>query len=332
LFLLCACAKVDDMHDATMQMNKTTSELAATTADTKKLMGEIYDSGRQGASLDLRNKLYDLVTHSPKIEEKATNAGLYFLAFEFELWSNLGVDQRGGQRDVLMKDAADEFFCHLLSITHWDSVDPFAGKNPLAFGETENERAAFNAFALTLERSNRKQTALAADNNVDNVSMRSMVETALLAGKDIREGKSRLRDYPSYVEIILSHEENAIRLLKARYQMLGLAVLTQLTPIAKNNWNGFLYKIWGSRWQIDFNKLNQGETRLATFRLQEAQRAKSILAQLGIQEELDPAIKKIYSHAQVVALRDSSEKSAAREDTATEQEEFLAAMGAYLQN
>ena len=114
-------------------------------------------SSRQGASLDLRNKLFSRVISSPKVEEKGTNAGLYFLAFEFQLWSNLGHDARTGERERLMKDAVEEFFCHLLSLTHWTENDPFAGKNPLAFSEADRERAAFNAFALTLEKNNRKQ-------------------------------------------------------------------------------------------------------------------------------------------------------------------------------
>jgi hypothetical protein len=132
---LSGCSKVEEMHTATMEMNSTTSDLADVSSQMNKMMAEVYDSGRQGASLDLRNKLFDIAVNAPKIEEKATNAGLYFLAFEFQLWSNLGQDNRANERERLMKDAVEEFFCHLLSVTHWTEVDPFAGKNPLAFSE-----------------------------------------------------------------------------------------------------------------------------------------------------------------------------------------------------
>lgn len=299
LAALSSCSKVQEMHNATMEMNSTTSDLADVSSQMNKMMAEVYDSGRQGASLDLRNKLFEIAVNAPKIEEKATNAGLYFLAFEFQLWSNLGQDNREGERERLMKDAVEEFFCHLLSITHWTEVDPFAGKNPLAFGEAENERAIFNAFALTLEKNNRKQDITTTDNGLDAISMRNLIESALIADQKIKSGEARITDFPAYVDIVRQHEEIAIRLLKARYQILGLAVLTQLTPISRNKWEGFKYKIWGKSWQIDLNKVNSSALRLAAFRLKEANRARAFLASLGEKVELDPAIAGIYANAVV---------------------------------
>jgi hypothetical protein len=296
---LCSCSKVQEMHNATMEMNSTTSDLADVSSQMNRMMAEVYDSGRQGASLDLRNKLFEIAVNSPKIEEKATNAGLYFLAYEFQLWSNLGQDNRQEARERLMKDAVEEFFCHLLSITHWTEVDPFAGKNPLAFGEAENERAVFNAFALTLEKNNRKQDVTTTDNSIEAVSMRNLIENALVADQKIKAGEARITDFPAYVDIVRQHEEIAVRLLKARYQMLGLAVLTQLTPIARNKWEGFKYKIWGKSWEIDLNKVNSSALRLAAFRLKEANRARDFLASIGEKVELDPAIASIYANAVV---------------------------------
>ncbi len=329
---LSACSYVDDMHDATMHMNQTTSKLSDTSTKMNKTMDQVFDSGRQAAALDLRTKNFELVTHSPKVEDKGTYAGLYFVAFEFQLWTKLGVDDRDGERMRLLKDAAHEFFCHLLAITHWDEVDAFAGKNPLKNDEVENEKASFNAFALTLEQTNRKQELSAADTNTEAFSMLTMVEKSLLAGKQIKEGKASLRSYPAYIEEILTYEENAVNLLKARYQMLGLAVLSQLTPIGKNSIEGFKYKIMGSHWDLDFSKINEAQLRLATFRLQEAQRAHDVLVELGIGVELDPAIQKIFSHADV--KNNSSDSSTAgrgqNSEVATAQQNFLAAMNAYL--
>lgn len=335
LFLLCAattfsaCSKVQEMHNATMEMNSTTSDLADVSSQMNKMMAEVYDSGRQGASLDLRNKLFDFAVRAPKIEEKATNAGLYFLAFEFQLWSNIGQDNRAGERERLMKDAVEEFFCHLLSLTHWAEIDPFAGKNPLAFGETENERANFNAFALTLEKNNRKQDITTTDNGLDTISMRNLIENALLAGQKIKAGEARIADFPAYVDIVLQHEEIAIRLLKARHQMLGLAVLTQLTPIARNNWEGFKYKIWGKSWKIDLNQLNSSALRLAAFRLKEANRARDFLAGLGEKAELDSAIAAIYANA-AVANAPAAKAGEAPSEAESLKAEFTSELASYL--
>lgn len=308
LIALTGCSKVNDMHDATMAMNATTSKMAAntekmgaTTTTMNGIMCEVFDSGRQGAALDLRTKQWELVIGSPKLEDKGTFAGLYFLAFEFQLWSNLCEDSLSGQRNRLKADAVKEFSRRLLGISHWgpDEVDPFAGKNPLKFGDVENEKASFNAVAASMEENNRKQELTATDTSTDSDSMLNIIETGLRAGKEIREGKAKLQDFPEYVDLVLQREELMTRLLKARYQVMGLAVLGQLTPITRNLTEGLKYKYLGQKWDIDFNQLSESLVNLATFRIQQANEAHDTLKELGIEVTLDPAISNIFSHATV---------------------------------
>ena len=304
------------MHDTTMQMGATTAQMAATTAqmnqNTKSMkattenmngvMTEIFDAGRQGAALDLRSKQWELLLQSKKLEDKGTYAGLYFLAFEFQLWSNLGRDARPNERERLMQDAVDEFFRRLVGITHWaaEELDPFAGKNPLKFGEVENEKASFNALAGSIEKNNRKQEIAQEEAKSESISMLKLLETALRAGKEIREGRSRLTDFPEYVNIVLQREELAYRLLRARHQVMGLAVLGYLTPMTRTLTEGFKYKYLGQKWDLDFNQLNESQIRLASFRLKEAIEARDFLAEMGWKSELDSTIKRIFSHARVV--------------------------------
>ncbi|HEY8280501.1 MAG TPA: hypothetical protein VIH99_12805, partial [Bdellovibrionota bacterium] len=75
---LAACSKVNDMHDATMEMNATTGKMANTTEGMNKAMCEVFDSGRQGAALDLRDKQWERLENSKKLEDKGTYSGLYF--------------------------------------------------------------------------------------------------------------------------------------------------------------------------------------------------------------------------------------------------------------
>jgi hypothetical protein len=287
---LTGCSKIKQVQDDMKDMQ-------TKTADMKAIMGEILDSGRQGAGIDVRNKNFDSLHNSTKLEDKGLFAGLYFLGFEFQLWSKLGLDKNPEARDHLLKDAADEFFRRLVGITHWDEVDPFAGKGLLNPNEEENEKATFNALAATMERSNRKQVATAEREGEQVITMLSMVKTALRAGKEIKAGHKSIRDYPEYVEIILAREELASRLITARYQVMGLSVLGQLTPLTKNKMEGFKYKIWGKAWEIDLEKLNVAQLRLATFRLKEAQAAKDLLLELGIEVKMDANIAKIYGNA-----------------------------------
>lgn len=330
---LSACSKVEDMHDATMNMNGKTTQLAGTSERMHDVMTEVFDSGRQGAALDLRNKNFELLLDSKKLEDKGLYAGLYFMSFEFQLWTKLGVDGTKGEREVLMRDAADEFIRRLVGISHWDGVDPFAGKNPLAFGAAENERAVFNALAASVDRNNRKQTAVTAREGLEEISMLKMIETSLRAGKEIKEGRARLDDYPEYVDSILAREELARRLIEARYQALGLMVLGQLTPITKNITEGIKFKILGLPWTLNFANLNQSQLRVATYRLKEAARAKALLAELGVDVQLDVNILNIFRNATVVGVDDLARgraKNPASEDAAKAAEDFLGAAETYL--
>jgi hypothetical protein len=301
LIALSACSKLNDMHDATMAMSATTAKMGATTEGMNGVMGEIFDSGRQGAALDLRTKQWENLINSSKLEDKGTFAGLYFLAFEFQLWANIGHDSRAGERERLEADAVKEFSRRLLGITHWapEELDPFAGKNPLKFGNVENEKASFNAVAASLEENNRKQEMTAADANTQALSMLNLITQGLRAGKEIREGKATLADFPEYVDLVLQREELMTRLLKARYQVLGLAVLGQLTPLTRNLTEGFKYKYLGRKWDINFNQLSESLVNLATFRIQQANEARDVLQELGIEVTLDPSIKDIFSRATV---------------------------------
>jgi hypothetical protein len=288
------------MHDATMEMNATTGKMANTTEGMNKAMCEVFDSGRQGAALDLRDKQWERLENSKKLEDKGTYSGLYFLAFEFQLWSNLCLDAQSGERERLMQDAVDEFFRRLLGITHWTAaeIDPFAGKNPLKFGNVENEKASFNALAGSIERNNRKQESAVEGEN-EAVSMLTLVETGLRAGKQIREHRASRTDFPAYVDIILQREELAIRLLKARTQVMGLAVLGYLTPMTRNISEGIKFKYLGKKWDLDFNELNESQVQLASFRLGEAIAARDMLQELGIKVPVHPGIAKIFSHMTV---------------------------------
>lgn len=299
LAVLPSCAKVKEMHDATMQMNKTTSQLAVTSDDATKLMAELNDQGRQGAAVDIRNKSYLVMAGRTKFEEKAFAAGLYFQSFEFQLWNLHGKDLLPGRRDVLMRDAAYDFFNRLLAITHWEEVDPFAGTGLLSFLDSENEKMSFNAYALSLHENNRMNMIYSPDSPNEPVSMRTMIETALLAGIEIREGRKQLSDYPEYVDVILANEKNAIRLMQARYQILGLVVIDQFNEISQSKFKGFKYKILGSSWDIDMQKESQSKLALANRRIQEANRARSLLSQLGLETNVNENIAKMYASAKV---------------------------------
>jgi hypothetical protein len=304
------------MHDATLRMDATTARMAATTEEMNKstqqlrddtaslgdVNRELFDEARQGAALDIRNKSWQLMREGKSLEDKALQAGLFFDAFEFQLWSNLGADARPGARERLMQDAVDEFFRRVLGITHWapEEVDPFAGKNPLKLGEAEEEKACFNAVAGALERNNRKQEQIGAASQ-NQLSMLSLIENALKAGALIRMGKARLDDFPSYVDIVLSREELARRLLAARYQIMGLATLGYVTTMTRSLTDAipYLNPLAPKQWDLDFDTLNESQVRVISFRLGEALHARDLLLSLGSPVELNSHVRFVFSNGHV---------------------------------
>ena len=65
------------MAAATAQMNDNTTQMKGATDGMSDVMSGIYDSGRQGASVDLRNKQWDLLIRAGKPDEKGAHAALF---------------------------------------------------------------------------------------------------------------------------------------------------------------------------------------------------------------------------------------------------------------
>lgn len=308
-----SCSKINDMHDATMQMGddlgtmkETTSTVSTDTKSLGKVMCELYDSGRQGTALDQRNKQWQSILNAKTMEDKGVYATAYFEAFEFQLWSNLCDDKTTITRDRLMEDAVNEFFGHVLAVNHWnpDEVDPFAGDNPLAYlnpFNKEDEKAAFNALAGKLESRNRLQNSVDQDPNSEELTMLSILEEGLLATQAIRAGVASPSDYPEYINIVGQREELSIRLLKARYQAMGLAVAGFLNPtLLRSPVDGAWVLLLGNNWEMDMSKLNDAQVKLVNYRLGEALRAKDFLERIGVSVTLHKDVKKLFDNAKVL--------------------------------
>lgn len=345
--LLVACQEkqqLKEMHDNTEQMNATTAKMSATTdqllaktgsvestttkvADvsekmngkmtdivsnsqsTLSLMSELYDSGRQGAALDLRMKIWKEIVEQEDLGAKVVNSGEYFLAFEFELWSGLGQDQNPTRRDLLARDAVKEFFNHVKIVSGWSAKDSNAFAQPgsrvksgeyFVTTETLNQKAVFNALSAALHQTNRKQEFSADRNSLEVLSMYSLIEKSLRAGAQIKLGEKKLEDFPLYVNEVLKSEKLAIRLMQARYSMLGLVLLGRVTDIGWDLGTGARLKIFGSPWTLDLSHFNQSEIRFFRAHLTEAQKAKTLLQDLKMPVVLDPSLKKIYANARVL--------------------------------
>lgn len=325
--------QLKDMHDNTAQMNKTTGTLADSTAQTVQMMGELYDASRQGTAMDLRKKLYDSIVLEKALDSKMINAAKYYMAFEFELWSGQGQDREIDRRHVLAKDAVEELFNHLKTVSHWDDedLDPFANpETPSLTPEIiskKNQMAVFNALAATVHYTNRKQDPVTDKNNIPKLSMYSLIEESLLAGAEIRRGAKRIADYPIYVDEVLKTEALAIQFLKARYNVLGVMIIGQVSRISKSLWDGVKIKILNQKWNLETEKMSPSEVRSYRALLDQAEKTKQLLVRLGVSVELDKSVKSIFSKMQIPAQTQSAMKPMSVLDS--EKQAFIDSLNQY---
>jgi hypothetical protein len=227
------------------------------------------------------------------------------VAFEFEVWSGQGQDQFPGRRDELSKDAVQEFLHFLSTVAHWDIEDlnPFAQPaSGLLSGElfssteTLNQKASFNAAAAALHKTNRKQEFTSQNEGVEVLSMFKLLETGMLAGLEIQAGKKTIQDFPPYVDEVLREEGLVIKLMQARYNMLGLVLLGRMTKIQDSLMTGVGLKILHNDWKFDLSNINHSQLKFFKLHLEFAAETRRLLEKLHQPVSLDKDVKQIFKN------------------------------------
>ena len=308
---LSACSevkKVSEMHDATVKMSDTTEkmkdttgEMNTTTTEMNKKMGslqqrtdelkvvtdELYDTLRQGDSLKLRRDGYEAVLKGATAFKKFSEAGKYFMSFEFQLWNNLGQDVEVEKRDTLAQQAAQEFFTEIEDLAARDnSINVMANPKPNDINSEENRAASFNALAMVLHYTNRKEVRSEKLNKVEPISMYSIMEEALLAPRD--------KEQKSYIREIQAHEDKAVQLLQARYNMFPLVFIDSITKIANKSLLGKAKDAYLG-WDFEIDTLSA--TQLEYLRnevLVHSVSAKKLLLKIGKKPVLDKKIGRAH--------------------------------------
>lgn len=338
LLFLPACQQLQqlsDMQASTAQMNSTTAALNDKTSTVQTVLGYMEDLGRQGESLKLRNENFKNLMTDHKIDQKLLDADLFMNAFEFQLWEENSISNANFkvERDLLARDSVNEFFNRLQTVDHWDakSIDPFAGGGPHFLGfdvnGTDNQKAVFNMMAATIHAVNRIDDTSAKDSQLETLSMFSLIRDGLLASKSIRDGNSLEGDYPAYVMMVRRNEPLAIRLLKARYSELGLVLVGRIVDISGDLGKAFQLKILGDSWDFDMSKMNSAQLEYYKLHLDYAKATKDVLTQIGETVELNPDVRKLYSHMHVISQPKEKIKDANLEG---DQHAMLAAFQEYL--
>ncbi|QLY24563.1 hypothetical protein [Bdellovibrio sp. KM01] len=296
LLSMVACSeiqKVDEMHDATVKMSDTTEDMKKSTGELKDQTDELYDALRQGNALQLRREAYNSVLQAPTLFKKISEATKYFMSYEVQLWNGLGQDKSSAKREVLEQQATQEFFMEIEELARRDnSVDPLAEPDAKDITSKDNMTASFNAMAVAMDRTNRKQVE-----NVDRlgdtqlVSMYSLMEEALLAPRDIPQ-KGSIRE-------VLAHEEKAIQILQTRYNMFPLMFIDMVSKLGDKNLV-MQAKTLLLGWDLDMSGMNATQVEyLKTEVLQKGIDAKNLLIKLGKTPQMDSKVKRLIDKMKV---------------------------------
>lgn len=244
---------MNQMNDKTGSMEKKTSKLSNDSC-------ELYDALRQGQTLTARrDSINNLIYSSQQEAVKIVNAGIYFMGFEFQFWSEACQDNSDLKRDKLMAKAAQEFLLQVQEFFPDNdmSPDPAAQPDSKPYSK-DNLRSALNALSVTMHELNPKQEVRAAtDPNFESYSMLDIIEKGLDAKAALNSGQIVRGTEPQYVKEVLLQEKYAVAVLQARYNMAVAVVLDGISKIRGGFFNKI--KMFLSPWNADFSGLNMAQ-------------------------------------------------------------------------
>lgn len=322
LVLVVGCSeqeKLNDMHDSTVNMEKTTRDMSANTVkmkdqteslekltrNVKVITDELYDALRQGNSLQLRREAYESLLKAPTFFKKLSEAAKYFMSFELQLWNELGQDATPEKREILKQQAAQEFFLEVEELALRDgSVNPTHTADPGNIDSEKNRSAAFNALAVTMHQINRKQLRTLKALPVEKtVSMYSIMEGALLLPKDQAQTSGAARE-------VLVHEARAIQLLQARYNVFQMIFVEAVGDLSSKNFLQQM-KMALDGWEFDGAKLSPTAAEyLISDVLNHALSAKNLLVKLGHKPVLDSTLAKLLNGMKIKSTIDTKNTAA----------------------
>lgn len=298
--------QLDEMHDSTVNMNRTTGKLSASTEELDRKTAELYDALRQGDSLSVRRNQLQALLGAKEMPRKISEAGKYFMAFEFQIWSSMGRD-KDERREELAALGVREF---LKDVHDFIGVDPKV--EPFASGEKDeaNRARSLNALATAMHILNPKQEETLREHSVlKPISVYGMIEEALRAGREIESGARLPEEYPQYIREVLAQEKTAVFLMQVRYNFLGVLALGRTVPLdrmkkayisSKSKAAGKLIDAFSKTDLVaDMSQHNLVEIREFTSYLQGALRTHALLLEIGETPQMDPALTWMYEALQV---------------------------------
>ncbi len=319
--LLSGCKMVqnlDDMHDSTLSMGKTTEsmneqmlatnqsiseqveisrrlekgtqELAHMTEDLMKTSRAMYQDMRQGSSLTIRSERILEMERSTSLPAKIAEAGKYFMSFEFQLFKSFGADDVARIED-LKEQAIQEFFLLLSSYaTDLDKLDPSSSNAQMQ-----------NLFALAaaMHQINPNEARMAKEKGLSVPTVLSILEESLMKKAQIERGELEATRAESQV---LLNEPLAIYMLRLRTNFLSVMALDKLTGIGEANFFAQARMLF-FRFDTDLKSYNLTQLTEYSHWLGESVRVREELKSLSIDPKIDSNVLKLWGNMDLIQSR-----------------------------
>ncbi len=308
----CSMTKdMDEMHDATNQMNQkmdTTNQGMATMTDQTN---ELYVDQRQGFSDQIRHQFLDALEKAPTFMAKISEAGQYFLAYEFQLYKHFGSDTPA-KLDSLYDQAVEEFFRTFRRyIDDKYAIDPSHASDRMEVGvgdastqaSTNDQNRMLNAAALAVMMY-RVNLNLQNDTRVlpsEKISMQDLIEQGLDLKTQLDSGAIKETDLKEWQREVLRHETDAYYALQLRTTFVPAIVLGDISDIADVNILTKGLRMLKS-WDNDLSQLTNVEQIVTnTAYMKDANTQVAWLLAHRVDPRIDSTIMKIFKNMNVTA-------------------------------
>ena len=292
---LTGCSLFDNLketHDATLELDKKTTDLAEKTQGIEDLTQTLLEQNRQGSANEIRQESLKRLKEATTLEEKVSQAGHYFYAFEFQLFDER-IDSPT-KRAAIYQEAMEEIFREISEFANGKRLDDL---NP-----ANNDAGSLNLYALAtgMHVVNSIQTLEAQRNGYTAVSVLDLIQKGLNQLHEVSAGKRTEASMDPFAREVAINEELAVYILRTRFNFMTALPLADLTNINAGGVAGIIEKLrlvlthWDASQGLA--KLNTSQIRFCDEKLELGLATRDMLLDLGEDPKLDANLLKIYKN------------------------------------
>jgi hypothetical protein len=278
------------MATTTSGMAQTTNGMAVTTNDVLAQTSDMYQDLRQGNSVTIRNQVLHEMEEATSLQKKISEAGVYFFAFEFQLWK--GDARDNGQTLDQLYDCAMQEFTRILH----DYLPDDLTKVDVTSIVTNTKMENLEALAATMHQVNvtAKPGALSMLDLIKNVlQIKNQLDNGIIA-------EASLKDWQR--EGLLNYQE-LVYMVQMRANFLPVMTLAQISKIGSSGKisqdKDFLsYEL--SSWNSDFSNINLEQLVTYTNWMNEADVDATFLQSVGESVQANKDVQKVYGNMKIV--------------------------------